>query len=370
MHMPNRPPAGSARGPKSTASAGVPGAGARGARRGPTLDEVALRAGVSRSAASRAINNARHVSQAKRDAVLRAAKELGYAPNATARALATRKVGSVVLVVANGDPTFFGAPFFSQVIVGIATALAKAELDLTLLMASSSDTASRLEQLLRSGRADGVMLMAARGEDPILSVADATDIPVVFCGRPATREPRWYVDADNRGGAREATEHLLTLGRTRIAAITGPMDLDASVARYGGFADAMAIAGLTSERLIEEDFTHEGGERAMTKLLADHPDLDAVFASSDNMAAGAVRVLKAHGRRVPEDVAVVGFDDVGTAARSDPPLTTVSQPLDALGHETASMLVRLIEGEDPSPIILPTRLVVRASAPEPVVTPS
>ncbi|MFN3865647.1 MAG: LacI family DNA-binding transcriptional regulator [Demequina sp.] len=336
----------------------------RGVRRGPTLDEVAARAGVSRSAASRAINDAGHVSRAKRDAVLKAAKDLGYAPNATARALATRKVGSVVLVVGNEDPTSFGAPFFSQIIVGIASALAKAELDLTLLMASS-DAGSRLERLLRSGRADGVMLMATHGEDPLLRVTAATDIPVVFCGRPLTQEPRWYVDADNRGGARGATEHLLRSGRRRIATITGPMDLETSVARYRGFADAMANEGLGSGWAEEADFTPDGGAEAMTRLLDAHPELDAVFAGSDNMAAGAMRVLHARGRTVPGDVAVVGFDDLGTAAQTEPALTTVSQPLDALGHETASMLVRLIAGESPSPIILPTRLVVRASAPGP-----
>lgn len=353
-------PVASSREPRPAAPSGP-----RVARRGPTLDEVAARARVSRSVASRAMNDVGHVSRAKRDAVLRAAKELGYAPNATARALATSKVGSVALVVGNQDPTSFGAPFFSQIIVGIATALAKAELDLTLLMAAS-DTESRLERLLRSRRADGVMLMATHGDDPLLRVTAGADIPVVFCGRPLREEPRWYVDADNRGGARSAVEHLLKSGRRRIATITGPMDLEASVARYRGFADALALQGLGSGWTEEGDFTHEGGAAAMARLLDAHPDLDGVFASSDNMAAGAVRTLKARGRVVPDDVAVIGFDDLGTAAQTDPPLTTVSQPLGALGHETASMLVRLIAGEDPSPIILPTRLVVRASAPGPV----
>lgn len=358
--MPEVAPVASAREPRRAAPKSI-----RGARRGPTLDEVAAHAGVSRSVASRAMNHASHVSQAKRDAVLRSAKELGYAPNATARALATSKVGSVALVVGNEDPTSFGAPFFSQIIVGIATALAKAELDLTLLMAAA-DTESRLERLLRSRRADGVMLMATHGDDPLLRVTAGADIPVVFCGRPLTEEPRWYVDADNRGGARTAVEHLLNSGRRRIGTITGPMDLEASVARYRGFADALALQGLDSHWAEEADFTHDGGVRAMRRLLDAHPDLDAVFAASDNMAAGAIRALQASGRAVPEDVAVIGFDDLGTAAQTDPPLTTVSQPLGALGHETASMLVRLIAGEDPSPIILPTRLVVRASAPGPV----
>ncbi|MHA7176173.1 LacI family DNA-binding transcriptional regulator [Arthrobacter sp. Sr24] len=329
----------------------------------PTLDEVALRAGVSRSAASRAINNAPHVSSVKRDAVMKAAQDLGYFPNATARALATNKVGSVVLVVSNEDPAFFADPFFSQIIVGIATALEKSELDLTLMLASPSSGPERLQRLLRSRRADGVMVLAMRKDDPLNQILATTDLPVVFCGRTLGREHRWYVDADNRGGARLATEHLLGAGRKRIATIIGPMDLEASAARYRGFADAMAVVGLASDWLAEADFTREGGVQAMTKLLDDHPDLDAVFVGSDNMAASAVRVLKSRGRNVPEDVMVVGFDDLGIAQETEPTLTTVSQPIKALGQEMAMMLMRLIDGESPSPMILPTHLVVRESAP-------
>ena len=329
----------------------------------PTLDEVALRAGVSRSAASRAMNNAPHVNPLKRDAVMRAAEELGYIPNATARALATSKVGSVVLVVSNEDPAFFADPFFSQIIVGIATALEKSELVLTLMLASPVSGPVRLERLLRARRADGVMVLALRENDPLNQVIASTDLPIVFCGRTLGTEPRWYVDADNRGGARLATEHLINAGCRRIATIIGPMTLEASVSRYRGFADALAVAGLTSNWFEEADFTHEGGTRAMETLLEDHPDLDAVFVGSDNMAAAAVRVLKAHGRAVPEDVMVIGFDDLAVAQQTEPTLTTVSQPISALGQEMAMMLIRLIDGENPSPIILPTHLVVRESAP-------
>jgi DNA-binding LacI/PurR family transcriptional regulator len=171
------------------------------------------------------------------------------------------------------------------------------------------------------------------------------------------------VDVDNRGGARTATEHLLRSGRRRIATIGGPTDLQAAVARYQGFADAMAVGRLDADIVEHADFTYEGGARAMARLLAAHPDIDGVFAASDNMAAGALRALKEAGRRVPEDVAVVGFDDLEIARRTEPPLTTVSQPIRALGQEMATMLVRLIDGESPTPVILPTHLVVRGSAP-------
>ena len=344
---------------------GSPAPGSPHSPRVATLDEVALRAGVSRSVASRAMNNARNVSAPKREAVARAASELGYVPNATARALATNTVGSVVLAVSHDDPALFGDPFFSQVLVGVAAALDRSELDLTLMLTSSERGRARLERLLRSRRSDGVMLMALRKDDPLNRVAAATDLPVVLGGRPLDAEARWYVDVDNRGGARLAAEHLLRSGRRRLATIAGPDDLHASVARLQGFADALAVERLPSDWVEHADFTYEGGARAMTRLLAAHPDLDGVFAASDNMASGALRALKAAGRRVPEDVAVVGYDDLEIARHTEPALTTVSQPIRGLGQEMATMLVRLIDGDTPTPIILPTRLVVRGSAPGP-----
>ncbi|WP_277207519.1 LacI family DNA-binding transcriptional regulator [Isoptericola croceus] len=350
-------------GPQDRHRDGPPGGGPVPTLKVPTLEEVARRAGVSRSVASRAMNNARNVSPAKREAVVRAASELGYVPNATARALATATVGSVVLAISNDDPALFGDPFFSQVLVGVADALDRSDLDLTLVLASSARGQARLERLLRSRRSDGVMLMALRGDDPLNRVAAATELPVVLGGRPLNGEARWYVDVDNRGGARLAVEHLLSSGCRRIAMISGPTDLQASVARYQGFADAMAVGGLPADWVEQADFSFEGGARAMERLLAAHSDLDGVFAASDNMAAGALRTLKETGRRVPEDVAVVGFDDLEIARRTEPALTTVSQPIRGLGQEMATMLVRLIGGESPNPIILPTHLVVRASAP-------
>lgn len=333
--------------------------------RQPTLDEVALRAGVSRSVASRVINNAQHVSQAKRNAVELAVRELGYVPNPTARALVTRQVGAVVLAVADDDPGLFADPFFAEVVVGVSAALEKTDLELMLVLANTPDGRARLQRVLRSRRADGVMLMALRADDPLNRLAEQTDLPVVIGGRPLHGEATWYVDSDNHGGARLATQHLIDSGRRRIGTVTGQLDTHAGASRHQGFRDAMAVAGLGVTRVEEGDFTEAGGARAMSRLLRTHPDLDAVFAASDNMAAGALRALKEHGRTVPEDIAVVGFNDLMIARHTDPPLTTVYQPIRELGHEMARMLVRVIAGERPSSLILPTRLVVRASAPRP-----
>ncbi|TCC28905.1 LacI family DNA-binding transcriptional regulator [Kribbella speibonae] len=326
-----------------------------------TLDDVARRAGVSRSAASRVINNAPHVSKAKRDAVLRAVHDLGYVPNASARALATNQVGAVVLALSAEDPQVFADPFFAEVIVGVTSVLEETDLELMVMLATSARGQTRLEQLLRTRQADGVMLMSMHGDDPIARLAEQSDVPVVFGGRPVNFEPRYYVDADNRGGARLATEHLVAIGRRRIATITGRMDEGAGTARYKGYQEALAVAGLDAGRVVHGDFTEDGGGRAMAELLARHPDLDAVFVASDQMAIGALRVLKDAGKSVPGDVAVVGFNDIATARHTAPPLTTISQPIQSLGREMARMLLTLTSGDTPSPLILPTRLVQRAS---------
>ncbi|MEU4197750.1 LacI family DNA-binding transcriptional regulator [Kribbella sp. NPDC026611] len=330
-------------------------------KRQVTLDEVAERAGVSRSAASRVINNAPHVSKAKREAVQRAVAALGYVPNATARALATQQVGAVVLAISSDNPQVFADPFFAEVVVGISSVLEETELELILMMATSSRGQTRLEQLLRSRQADGVMLMSMHGDDPLARLAEQADVPVVFGGRPVGFEPRYYVDADNRGGARLATEHLIAGGRTRIATITGRMDEGAGTARYKGYQEALAVAGLDASRVVHGDFSEESGTRAMHELLARHPDLDAVFIASDQMAIGALRVLQDAGKQVPDDVAVVGFNDITTARHTTPPLTTISQPIQSLGNQMAQMLLSLLAGNQPTPLILPTRLVLRAS---------
>ncbi|MER5889519.1 LacI family DNA-binding transcriptional regulator [Streptomyces sp. NPDC001941] len=326
-----------------------------------TLDEVAVEAGVSRSVASRVINDAPHVSRAKREAVERAIRKLGYVPNPKARALATRQAGAAALVISRDDPEVLADPFFAQVIVGVSSALEEADLHMMLCLAATARGRERVEQLVRSRAVDGVMLMALHEGDPLARLADETQLPVVFGGRPTDFEPRWYVDINNVGGAREATDHLLARGRTRVVTICGPLDTEVGESRHRGYREAMLLAGLTPRPPAEGDFSDAAGAAAMERLLKAHPDLDGVFAANDNMAAGALRALRAAGRSVPGDVAVVGFDDLAVARFAEPALTTVHQPIRDLGREMARMLVGLIAGHERSPLILPTRLVERAS---------
>ncbi|MFD1539825.1 LacI family DNA-binding transcriptional regulator [Nonomuraea guangzhouensis] len=330
--------------------------------RQPTLDEVARRAGVSRGTVSRVINNAPHVSRAARQAVERAIKDLDYVPNVAARSLATQRSGAVVLAVSSDDQALFTNPFFAEVIVGVNAALEETDLELLLILAASERGRNRLARVLQSRRADGVMLLALRENDPLAKVAAEGGVPVVHGGRSLGGSHHWYVDADNRDGARQAAEYLISIGRTRIATITGPLDMHVGVSRYLGFREALALAGLGDERVAHGDFTEASGAAAMARLLTDHPDLDAVLIASDEMAVGALGVLKERGRAVPGEIAVVGFDDVVTARHTHPTLTTVRQPIKALGREMIRMLLALIRGEQPTPLILPTELVIRESA--------
>lgn len=330
--------------------------------RQPTLDEVAQRAGVSRGTVSRVINNAPYVSRTSRDAVERAIEELGYVPSAAARSLATQRSGSVVLAISSDDPALFANQFFAQVISGVNAVIEDTDLELLLVLAASERGRSRLTRILQSRGADGVMLLALRENDPLTKVAAEGKVPVVHGGRSLDFEPQWYVDADNRGGARQAVEYLISTGRQRIATVTGPLDMHVGASRYLGFREAVALAGLGDQRVAHGDFSEASGAVAMARLLDEHPDLDAVLVASDAMAAGALTVLKERGRSVPEDIAVVGFNDIVTAQHTQPALTTVRQPIEALGREMTRMLLGLIRGEQPTSLILPTELVVRQSA--------
>jgi DNA-binding LacI/PurR family transcriptional regulator len=330
--------------------------------RPPTLDEVAERAQVSRTVVSRVINNGPHVSRAKRDAVEKAIRELGYTPNRAARTLVTRQTGVVVLVVSGDGPEVFADPFFAQIIVGASAALEKTPLHLMLSLATPVHGRQRLQTFLQTRGADGVMLVAMRGDDPLIDIAAQSGLPTVFVGLPMHGTPPFYVDVDNASGSRAATEYLLRSGRRRIAMITGPDDTAVGRERRRGYAEALLLAGLGPYATEPGNFLEEDGAVAMRALLSAHPDLDAVVAANDNMAAGALRALRDAGRTVPGDVAVVGFDDAPVAVHTDPKLTTVHQPVQALGREAARMLVDLLDGGQPQPLILPTKMVVRESA--------
>jgi DNA-binding LacI/PurR family transcriptional regulator len=332
----------------------------------PTLDEVAVLAGVSRATVSRVINDSPRVSPEARKAVLSAVAALRYVPNRMARSLVTRRTDTIALVLNEPNTQVFSDPFFASIVRGVSTALADTDLNLVLLIARDEREQEKVGRYARQGHVDGVILMSVHSDDPLPDILAAGGVPLVLCGRPYDGRELAYVDADNHGGAVVAVDHLIAGGRRQIATITGPMDMIAGVDRYAGYRTALSAAGhrLRPELVVAGDFTEAGGQQAMAELLGRAPELDAVFVASDPMAVGALRALRAAGRRAPEDVAVVGFDDAAVAQTCDPPLTTVAQPLADMTPLLTELLLRQIDGvgEPAESRIVPTHLVLRASA--------
>ncbi|MGI8881774.1 MAG: LacI family DNA-binding transcriptional regulator [Jatrophihabitans sp.] len=332
----------------------------------PTLEVVAARAGVSRATAGRVLAGAHNVSEAARDAVLRAAEETAYTPNRAARSLVTRRSDSIAFLVSENEDRLFGDPFFSRMLRGAHAELASAGKQLVFVIASSPTELSQFLHYAGGGHVDGVLLISLHGDDRLPQDLARIGVPTVLSGRPFSGDPElFYVDSDNRGGARTATELLIARGCRRVATITGPQDMCAGIDRLDGYRDALADAGRrTAKRLIVGgDFTAGGGADAMTRLLRHAPDIDGVFVASDLMAMGAVQALNEHGRKVPDDVAVVGFDDLRDAASTAPPLTTMRQQVEALGRLMAQSLLRLTAGESIQHAqVLPVETVRRLSA--------
>ncbi len=331
-----------------------------------TLENVARAAGVSRATASRALTASPRVSDDARRAVERAARRLGYVPNQAGRALATGRSDSVALVVFEPTTLLFGDPFFPRLIRGLNDVLAERDLQLMLLAPQTGADVDRLERYVAAGHADGVLLVSLPGTHPLPGRLAGRGIPVVIGGRPSEPERFSHVDVDNVSGAAHAVAHLAAGGRRAIATITGRQDVPAGQDRLRGYRQGLETAGLPlDEGLVEAgDFTRDGGARAMRFLLLKRPMLDAVFVASDLMAAGALQVLSEAGRRVPEDVAIVGYDDDPLAASLQPPLTSVRQPIEEMGREMARLLMGAIHAADhpPRKVLLTTRLEVRLSS--------
>lgn len=333
----------------------------------PTLEAVAARAGVSRATASRVVNGGAGVRQPLVDQVRKAVEELGYIPNHAARTLVTRRNGAVAVIIDEPEARIFSDPFFSQHIRGISRELGAHDAQLVLLLVEGRGDFERVSRYLAGGHVDGVLAFSLHTDDELSSAIRRFRVPAVYGGRPgrpgvpADEVP--FVDCDNRGGAREAVRHLAGLGRRHVAHIAGPRDQTSALDRIDGYTDVLPDAD--PALLVDGDFTVEGGARAMAELLDRRPDVDAVFAANDLMASGALRVLRERGRRVPEDVALVGFDDMESVAEAtDPPLTTIRQDVVGMGRLMVRLLMERLEdgGRGPESVITPTRLIRRASA--------
>ncbi len=327
------------------------GHGARGRSGGrPTLEEVAARAGVGRGTVSRVINGSPRVSDATRAAVEAAVAELGYVPNTAARALAANRTDAIALVVPEPETRFFAEPYFSDMLKGVGSALSETEMQLLLIFAGSDRERQRLAQYLAAHRVDGVLLVSVHADDPLPDLLAQLEIPAVISGRRSAEETLPSVDSDNFGGGRVAVEHLIDQGRRNVVHLAGRLDVYGAQRRVDGYREALRDAGrpVDESLIVAGDFTEEGGRRAMTELLARCPALDAVFAGSDVMAAGARQVLREAGRRIPDDVALVGYDDSAIARHMDPPLTSVRQPIEEMGRAMIDLLLDEIADRRPA----------------------
>ncbi|GAA0389149.1 LacI family transcriptional regulator [Acrocarpospora corrugata] len=333
----------------------------------PTLEDVARAAGVSRATVSRVINGIRNVDPEIQETVRRAVAAVGYVPNRAARSLVTGKTGSIALVVSGAGHFFarvFTDPFFGRVVSGISGHLRPLGVHLVLMLAEAADARAQIIDYLRQGHVDGAILVSTHPEDPLPAQLVESGPPVVLFARPAQPIRISYVDVAHSAGARLAADHLIARGCQRVATISGPLDVPASLERQSGFREAMARHGHAYIPSVEGNFTQESGERAMERLLAEHPDIDGLFTGNDLMAQGALLVAQAHGRRVPDDLAVVGFDDSSAALACRPPLTTVRHPVEDMSAEMARLLLAHIEDPDRrvTSVIFEPELVIRQSA--------
>jgi len=350
----------------------------------PTLEDVARAAGVSRATVSRVVNGAPNVSTELQRVVQDAIAAVGYVPNRAARQLITGRSGVIALVmsIASQAPSppsalaaaggvgpeaapdrVFADPFFGRIVAGVLGFLRPRRLHPLLMLAEDGASRAQVLDHLREGAADGALVVSIEPSDPLPGLLVEAGLPAVFFARPERPLPVRYVDLAHQDGGRLAAERLLTQGRRRVAAIAGPLTLHAGRARLDGFCDTMARHGVAYVPYAVGNFTQDSGEQAMRELLEREPELDGVFASNDLMAVGALHVLLERGRRVPQDVAVIGFDDSSAATASRPRLTTVRQPVEEMAARMAQLLLeRLDEPEaPPRAVLFDSELIVRAS---------
>jgi DNA-binding LacI/PurR family transcriptional regulator len=325
-----------------------------------TLDDVAALSGVSRSTVSRAINGG-SVAESTRHRVIAAMEQTGYRPNLAARTLASGRSGVVGVVIHVPPHLLFQDVFFSGLFNGISVALAQRNAGMMLWLANLSKEQT-LEHILGMRLFDGLIVTADTIEDPLVDGLIHSSLPTVLVGHSHKDRSASYVDIDNRRAAEQVTHHLIGLGRTRVGHITGRRGGVSAEERLIGYRRAVERAHLDADDLVVDgDYLTRSGEIGAARLL--EAGVDAIFAASDAMAFGALRELRRRGVRVPDDVAVAGFDDLPEAAECDPPLTTMRQDTGHLGAEAADTLFRLLNDPSASPlrVILPTELIVRQS---------
>jgi LacI family transcriptional regulator len=327
-----------------------------------TLEDIARLSGVSRSTVSRVINDDTNVKKETRQKVLQVLQSINFQPNLAARSLAAGRTNTIGLVIPAGVSTLFVDPYFPQFIQGVTTACNARDYSVMLWLAEPEYERRMIRQILHNGLVDGVIVSSTLMNDPLVNSLYESRMPFIQIGRHPTLDVN-SIDVDNTKASREATLHLIRLGRKRIATITGPQDQIAGFDRFQGYQLALQERQqpFLPELVAEGDFTEAGGYTAMLRLFPMKPD--AVIIGSDMMAVGAIRAIREANLRIPDDVAIIGFDDIPTASKMDPPLTTIRQPIRSMGGLAVETLIDIIThpGTETRHIVIATELVIRSS---------
>lgn len=331
-----------------------------------TIKDVAARAGVSPSTVSRVISNHPRISEKTKREVRHAMEELGYHPNVLARSLAKKSSEAIGVLIPNTTEEFFMNPFFPEVLRGITEVAQREGYDLLLSTSGSGQEDVRsLTRMIHGKRVDGVLLLSSRMQDRLMQVLQESPFPASMIGRPEAEFPISWVNNDNVDACYQATRHLIQLGHQRIGFLGGDEHFLVTSDRLRGYHQALDEADIPQDRrlMFASSFMEQGGYLGMTRLLALPDRPTAVVASDDLLAFGAMRAAGELGYRIPEDIAVVGFNNVRLTEMSNPSLTSVDVMIYELGVAAANLLIEQIRcGEVMSKhVIVPTKLVVRHS---------
>lgn len=328
-----------------------------------TLESIAELAGVSRSTVSRVVNNHENVRPEVRERVLAVIEETGYQPNQAARSLAGRRTNVIGLVIAEPAQALFSDPFFPQLIQGITQSCNALDLTLSLfLFHTKEEEANLYPKIINNKLFDGLIITGSHVDDPLIPQFVQSTMPFVIVGYNESPKVN-FIDSDNLAGAHTAVTHLIRLGYQKIGHITGHLNNRGAIDRRKGYINALRDRSRTiDESLIEVgDYTEASAYEAMHRLI--NKNVDAVFVASDTMAMGALRALREKDIPVPEQVAIVGFDDLPHARLANPPLSTIRQPIRRVGKLAVDTLMDILEnGTNPARrIVLPTELIIRDS---------
>jgi len=335
-------------------------------RKRATIKDVAALAGVSRQTVSRVLNDQDYVAEETRARVLSAIETLGYRPNAVARSMVAGHTCTLGCI----SPNLTDYTFASIIEAAQVEARRQGYFILTGSAPTAPDVEPLLEEMLRR-RVDGLLIINPRADGryryflPLIEKG----VAITYVGNSPCEEPVSSIRCDDRDGGYRATRYLIDLGHTAIATLSGPSNEECAIDRLEGYRQALSHAGLSWDPALAVggDWSVTSGYRATQRLLQTARKFSAIFAQNDRMAIGAIRALQEAGRRVPDDVSLIGFDDIPVASYLDPPLTTLHQVLEESGRQAARLLIETIHNPQrpPAQVLIPARLVERASCAPP-----